>query len=119
MSPTLSDEERVKKTRDILVSHKGKKNVISAPDIAKIIGIDEGDTHVQTRRIVLKAMRKYGIPVASTNTKPPGYFLITNRDELDEYRASLQNRIWEQEDRIRLVLENFVNTYGPLDEGEE
>ena len=82
------------------------------------MGIKEGDTHVITRRIILKAMKKFKLPVAATNTKPPGYFYIVDRSELDEYRASLQNRIWETEDRLRVVIENYVEQYGPLDEEE-
>jgi|SRR6266571_2183791 len=116
---SLSEEARIDKAKDILVSRKGKKNVISSADIGKQLGIDEGDTHVITRRIILKAMRKHRLPIAATNTKPPGYFYIANRAELDEYGRTLQSRIWETEDRLRLVIENFVEHYGPLEDGEE
>ncbi len=115
---SLSEEARVKKARDILVSRKGKKKVISSTDLGKQLGITEDDTHVISRRIILKAIRKYKLPVAATNTKPPGYFYIADRSELDEYRASLQSRIWETEDRLRLIIENYVEHYGPLDEEE-
>jgi MoxR-like ATPase len=117
----LSDEQRLKKARDILVAHKGKRNAINSAEIAKLLDIreKEKETRSMTRRLVLQAIKKYHLPVAATNRNPPGYFYIMNREELDEYRLSLQNRIYEQEDRLRVVTDNYVIQYGPLDEYTE
>ena len=42
-----------------------------------------------------------------------------NREELDQYMTTLNNRVYEMEDRARLVWENYIGRYGPLEDGEE
>ena len=121
MSSVLADEVRLKKVRDILIACKGKKNAISSTEVAKLLDIKEKEkeTRSLTRRIILQAMKKYELPIASTNRNPPGYFYIVNREELDEFTNSLQNRILEQEERLRVVTENYILKYGPLNGYED
>lgn len=43
--------------RDILLSHKGKRNPITSAEIARKIGIIEDDTHAQTRALILECAK--------------------------------------------------------------
>ena len=79
--------------KDILILHYGKKNSITASEIADMIGIVEDDTHAQTRALILECAEKYELPVAANNK---GYYIISiifNRKKmLITPCMSIQNR---------------------------
>ena len=84
--------------------HIGKANKITSKQIAEIIGINEDATQAKTRALILECARKYELPLAADNR---GYYLITSKDELNEYIKNLRSRIDGIEDRINLITENF------------
>jgi len=113
------EEERLKRIRDIMVKHKGKATAISSRDLMSLLGIKEGETFSHTRGLLTKAIRKFSLPVAATNSSPPGYFYIANREELDKYMILLEQRKMEVETRKNIVLQNYQDVYGPIEEAEE
>lgn len=97
-------DNRLKEIADILSSHRGKGNEITSASIAKMIGIDEDDTHAQTRALIKQAAEKFELPLSSNNN---GYFIITSEAELDSYVSNLDSRIKGIEDRKKTMIENY------------
>lgn len=95
----------LKKIKNILLLHKGKRNAITSAKIAREIGINEDDTHAQTRALILECAEKYGLPLAANNK---GYYLITSQLEYDEYMENLDSRSAGIESRKRLITKNFT-----------
>ncbi len=117
---TMSIEERrLEQMKDIMQLQKGKKNAISSRDLADKLGIRERDTFSITRSLIEKTMRRYAMPIGATNSKPPGYFLIETREELDQYMIILEQRKLQIENRKNLVFQNYVEQNGPIDGEEE
>lgn len=100
----------VRKIRDILGNHIGEKNAITARNISKAVGIEDGDTFIRTRVLIEKAIRIFRLPVAATTNS--GYFFMANEDELYKYRRSLDGRKLEIEARKQVVSRNFAKHYG-------
>ena len=113
------EDERLLQLRETMQDHKGKAGAISSRDLADKLGIKERDTFSVTRSLIEKAMRKFAMPIGATNTKPPGYFLIETREELDQYMIILEQRKLQIESRKNLVYQNYVDEHGPLDEDDE
>ncbi len=95
---------KLEQVRDILEEHRGKKNKITSAKIAKMIDIDEDDTHSKSRRLIEDAIEEYGLPVAADSR---GYFMIETEDELEEYMENLDARIDGIKDRKKVVTKNF------------
>lgn len=106
----VSEGAILRKTREILTSHKGKKNGIHSRDMADELGIHEKDTFIRTRSYIDKATRRFELPIAATTNG--GYFFITNPSELFEYLGSLEGRIIEIRNKGRIVYRNYVKLYG-------
>ncbi len=113
------EERRLEQMKDIMQLQKGKKNAISSRDLADKLGIRERDTFSITRSLIEKTMRRYAMPIGATNSKPPGYFLIETREELDQYMIILEQRKLQIENRKNLVFQNYVEQNGPIDGEEE
>lgn len=90
--------------KDILILHYGKKNSITASEIADMIGIVEDDTHAQTRALILECAEKYELPVAANNK---GYYIISNQQEYDEYMNNLDLRSAGIEIRKKIITNNW------------
>lgn len=97
-------DKRLKKIADILSKHRGEGNEITSSQIAKMIGIDEDDTHAQTRALIKQAAEVFGLPLSS-NRK--GYFIMTSEEELDSYMANLDARIRGIKERKETMRKNF------------
>jgi hypothetical protein len=98
----------MQKIKKILEEHRGKGNQISAGEIGRQIGIDEDATHVQTRGLILQTIERFQLPVAGGSR---GYYLISNKKELDDYLRGIDGRIQEMEKRKKLVNAAFNNYY--------
>lgn len=94
----------LEKIRAILLSHEGKENPVTSAEIARQIGIDEDDTHLKTRSLILECAKNYELPVAAGNR---GYYIITTLQEYDEYIDNLDARIKGIEERKRIITQNF------------
>lgn len=94
----------IEQIKNILMQHRGKSNAITSGEIAVMVGINEDDTHAKTRAMILEAARKYNLPLAADNT---GYYLITNKEEYDDYMDNLNSRIIEINERKDLITRNY------------
>jgi len=90
----MASDVRLRKIKKILEKHCGKSNQISAGAIGPQIGIDEDATHVQARGLILRTIEELNLPVAAGSR---GYYLIKDKNELQEYISSIDGRIREME----------------------
>ena len=88
----------------LLESHVGKGNEISAQVIENEYGRSSDSTHKKARDLIDDCIREYGIPVGA-NQK--GYYIISNEQEYDEYMANLDSRIAGIEDRKNRITKIF------------
>ncbi len=92
------------KLRDILLLHKGKHNKITSAQIADYLGIDEDDTHAQTRALILSVAEEYNIPLAADTR---GYYIITTDKEYQDYMTNLDSRIQGINKRKYIITKNY------------
>ena len=90
--------------KNILQEHYGKGNSISAGEIEQLLGYPTEDTHSKGRRLVERCTKKYGMPVSGDVS---GYFIITNENELNEYKLNLQSRVKKINAREQMIEKNF------------
>lgn len=65
--------------------NKGKENAVTLTELKNRTGY--------SRRVIttcMQVLRKSGIPVCSCNSKPGGYFIAKNKEEIIEYIKRLQ-----------------------------
>lgn len=86
---------------------EGRKNAITAKDIALKVGLPSANSQVTVRSFITELIIEDGALIASSTKKPAGFFKIASEDELTEYIASLENRIKEIENRKNCL----KNTY--------
>ena len=94
----------LKKIKNILEKHVGKKNSVTSAKIAESIGIKEDATHAKTRALIFECAQENKLPVAATNR---GYFLIETQDEYNDYIKNLDDRIRCIEFRKTIVSDNY------------
>lgn len=90
--------------KNILLSHKGKRNPVTSTEIARKIGIIEDDTHAQTRALIFECAKKFKLPLAANNR---GYYLIVDQQEYDDYMENLDSRSAGIEERKRIITKNY------------
>ena len=73
-------------------------------DISELLGIRDGETCPQTRKIIYNAMKTYGVPIGSCNK---GYFIIRTGHEMQRYLNSLLKRQIGITERIDTVYHAF------------
>ncbi len=72
----MDELEFVKKE---LEKHRGKRNTISAGEIAEMLGYPVEGSHVKGRDLVKRCAKKYRVPVGGNAS---GYYIITTQEEL-------------------------------------
>lgn len=89
--------------KSILERHEGPEQAITAGELARIFGYKDD-------RIIRLAIRELirgagdgnkGLPVASSTENPPGYFIVTSRQQAEEYAGSVRKRLIEDALRRR------------------
>lgn len=83
--------------KSILLRHEGRANPITGREIAKILGYKD-DRRI---RLIIRELIAEGLPVASSTENPPGYFIVSNRQEAETYAASIKSRLIEDAIRRR------------------
>lgn len=101
------EEERLRKIEEIILAHKGKKNTITAREIARAVGIPDNDTFITTRMLIRKLIKRKQLPIGALDNR--GYFLMQDDDELKEYIKTLHRRIIGITDRKTRVIRYFEN----------
>ena len=97
----MSEHEKI---RDILLNHRGKRNMITAPAIAKSIGIEPGPSGVDIRELITETIITYHLPIASSSR---GYYLLEDPEDLKRYQRSLDGRVNKITMRKLLVTQYF------------
>jgi hypothetical protein len=105
-----TEDEKMIKIKDIILRHSGKASAITSKKIAIAIGINEDDTHIGTRSLITKLVKR-GMPIGACDN---GYFLLQTQKEVDEYGQLLNSRIQEIYDRIGRLQFNFDTYYGKV-----
>lgn len=89
--------------KNILMRHEGPQRAITAGELARMLGY-------KNDRIIRLAIRQLikgdgdgnrGMPIASSTENSPGYFIITSRQQADEYALSIRRRLIEDALRRR------------------
>jgi hypothetical protein len=104
----MQGDAQLDRIKEILETHRGKENQISAGAIGPQIGILEDATHVQVRGLIRQAIERFRLPVAASSR---GYYLIKDEHELEEYLRNIDGRIAEMRIRKTLVEEAFETYY--------
>lgn len=76
------------KAQRILLQHIGRQNAISVPELAYELGT--GD--FETRQLIKHLVEMHYWPIGSATSKPPGYYIITDKKELNSTKYSLIHR---------------------------
>lgn len=79
------DEQRV---LDALAGRRGRARALSAPSLAAMTGLDER----YVRDVVKRLVEVHRVPIGSTTSRPPGYYIIAGDEERRQVRASLIRR---------------------------
>ena len=101
----MSEHEKI---REILLNHRGKINMITAPAIAESIGIEPGPSGVDIRELITETIITYHLPVASSSR---GYYLLEDPEDLKRYQKSLDGRTNKITMRKLLVTQYFNELY--------
>lgn len=83
--------------KSILQRHEGRDRAITGRELAAMVGHRDD----RTVRLVIRELITAGLPVASTTEAPAGYFVVTTRQEAEEYAASIRSRLIEDAKRRR------------------
>jgi hypothetical protein len=93
----------MKKAIEMVIKlHRGKGNAIKTCDIIKALGGDPTD--IKQKKYVKKTLLNLNIPIASC---ADGYYVILNRDELQEYIEFLELNIEKTQGVKSNVIINF------------
>ena len=112
------EEKQMEEIESILLNRKGKKNAITAREIANTVGIHDNDTFVNTRMLIRKLMKIKQLPIGALDNG--GYFLIENQTELNDYVKMLDRRANGVTTRKARAIVYFENYYKQdFDENEE
>ena len=103
----MSNHEKIK---EILLNHKGKINMITAPAIAEQIGIDPGPSGVDIRNLITETIITYHLPIASSNR---GYYLLEGSDGISYIGQVLRSRLRSRR-MPRKSSELLTHCYGAL-----
>ena len=98
--------------RDILLSHRGKQNPIKSKDIAIMVGEEWGMSGGNIRPKITDTIKQYHLPIAGNPAI--GYYLIENREELNETIKSLDSRINGITNRKAFIF-HFFHTFHNLE----
>jgi DNA-binding GntR family transcriptional regulator len=80
--------------RKILERHAGPENAITGKELAELHGYRDD----RTVRLAIRELIAEGVPVASNGD---GYFIITTRQQAEEYAGSIKSRLIEDAIRRR------------------
>ncbi len=82
----LSSEEA--SVWNIIKNHKGKENAVKVDTVALYTGLKDKEV----REIVSGLVRQHSKLIASSTANPPGFYVITDEQELKAHIRSLRHR---------------------------
>ena len=80
----------IEKIKDILLTHRGKKNAITAIEISSKLGLPLEATQSTCRKLIHKTAKFYHLPLFSSSK---GFYIAQTKDELQEYNENIQRRM--------------------------
>jgi len=85
-------EERV--VFNEISNHRGREFAISVPTLTRCVHIRLGESiaEIKVRKIVRELRVNHGIPIGSVTDYPPGYYIITDKNELKKAVKSQRKR---------------------------
>lgn len=101
----MSEHERIK---ELLLNHRGKRNMITAQTIADTIDVEAGPSGVGIRDLITETIITNHLPVASSSR---GYYLLEDPEDLKRYQRSLEGRVNKITMRKILVTQYFNEYY--------
>jgi len=87
-----TEEREAIKRNIILVIGRGRSASLPGVQLAALVGSDPPGKDRTFRFLVLELIDE-GHPIASTNSKPAGYFMAETPDEVNAYAHSLRKRL--------------------------
>ncbi len=103
---------QAQRTRLLAILQIGKRNTINATNIAQALGFLTGGNQVKIRDLIRECIEIDGDLIGSSLSKPRDFYLIdqTNKNELDSYLDSLENRAIDILRRREWLIHNWNNT---------
>lgn len=99
---TLAKTDLHKELKRLLESHEGPEQAITARELARMFGTSDRIIRLVIRELIRgDGDGANGLPVASSVENPPGYFIITSREQAEHYAASIKSRLVEDALRRR------------------
>ncbi len=80
----------------ILLRREGHLRAIKARELAELLRCDERKV-----RLIIRELIREGLPVASSTEALAGYFIVTTRQEAEQYAGSVRSRLIEDALRRR------------------
>ncbi len=107
----MNEDEIIQGIYELLLQHVGKENAISSREIADAVGFDAGVSMRASREYILKVMRRKNISIAANSN---GYYIPRKeeREDVQKYIISLQNRSNQVIERATLVRMRYEEMYG-------
>jgi len=81
----------------ILLKHQGHHRAITGRELAQMLG-ELNDRFI---RLAIRKLITGGLPIASSNESPAGYFLVATWEEARHYADSIKGRLIEDAIRRR------------------
>ena len=75
--------------KSILLRHEGHARAITGRELAAMVG-QRDDRQV---RLAIRDLITDGLPVASSTEIVPGYFVVSTRQEAEQYAGSIRSRL--------------------------
>ncbi len=73
----------------VLSRHEGPERAITGKELASIFGRKDD----RAIRLIIRELIAEGLPVASLTDRPYGYFVVTNRQQAEDYALSIKGRL--------------------------
>lgn len=83
-----AEELTQEETQILSLLQRGRDNALSVRHLAECVGV----TEVRLREMVRHLIDVHGACIGSSTSKPPGYYIITDPEEIDAVYRSLRHR---------------------------
>ena len=89
----------------------GRTSAIRAEDLARMLGYPTTGNQVQLRGLIKECIEVDNDLIGSSTINPPGFFIISEKEELEDYANSLESRARSDNQRRTALIETWNSTY--------
>ena len=93
----MTQSEIKAQLKTILLRHEGQSQAITGRELAFMLGLRDD----RQARLAIRELITEGFPIASSTESPAGYFIVTTRQEAEQYALSIRSRLIEDAIRRR------------------